>query len=300
MNRRRFLASTSSFAAASLLGCGSAHAACGALPSGVQLFTIRDALQRDARAALATLRELGVVEAELYGLNGPESNTLFGLSTEELRMAFTAAGIRVPLAHIGGALTNARDIAAIAKTLGIETVVVALPNEFTAQRDGRGGMAPIESVAALDALASKLDRVGREYRDLGLGFGYHNHHVEFVRLDDVVPYDYLMERTDPELVQLELDLGWLAYSGLDPVEYLEKYAGRVVACHLKDYDPNVAGNEPQRRLVAPGRGVVDFAAVLEAMRETGVAHGFVEIDLTDQPLTAIRNGLAHIKDVCSD
>lgn len=299
MNRRRFLATTGSFAAASLLGCRATHGACGPLPSGVQLFTVRDALQRDPRAALAALREIGIVEAELFGLDGPASGTLFGLPAAELRAAFATAGIRVPLSHIGGALTNSRDIAAVAKALGVETVVVALPNEFTAERNGRGGMAPIESIAALDALAAKLDRVGREYRDLGLGFGYHNHHVEFMPVDGVVAYDYLMQHTDPQLVKIELDLGWIAYSGLDPVDYLEKYAGRVVACHFKDYDPTVDTDVPQRKLVAPGMGTVDFAAVLAAMRETNVAHGFLEVDISDEPLTAVRTGHAHLESVCS-
>ena len=73
--------------------------------------------------------------------------------------------------------------------------------------------------------------MGREYRDRGLTFGYHNHHVEFMRVDGVVPYDYLMSNTDPKLVKIELDVGWLATAGVDPVTYLRRHAGRVIACH---------------------------------------------------------------------
>jgi sugar phosphate isomerase/epimerase len=296
MNRRRFLATTGSVATASLLGCTATRGAvCGNPPAGVQLFTVRDALQNDPRAALAALRDIGIVEAELFGLSGAESATLFGRPIAELKAALDATGIRVPLSHIGGALTNAAEIAAIAKPLGIETLVVALPNEFTAQTNGRSAMAPIASRAALDALATKLNRVGREYRELGLGFGYHNHHVEFMPVDGIVPYDYLMANTDPALVKIELDLGWLAYSARDPVEYLERHAGRVVACHLKDYAPNVVTDVPQRKLVPPGAGTVNFAAVLAAMRATNVAHGFIEIDITDDPLAAVQSGHAHLE-----
>ena len=68
-------------------------------------------------------------------------------------------------------------------------------------------------------------------------------------VDGVVPYDYLMSNTDPNLVKIELDVGWLATAGVDPVAYLRRHAGRVIACHLKDYDPTIA----TRRAAAQAR-----------------------------------------------
>ncbi|HVJ30984.1 MAG TPA: hypothetical protein VNA66_11800, partial [Gammaproteobacteria bacterium] len=206
MNRRDFIASGTAVAASSVvavgeLGAQPARAAeCVAPPAGVQLFTVREALGRDLRGALLALHDIGIVEAELFGLNGPESATLFGLRVDDVKRAFEENGIRVPISHIGGDLTNTKAIADIAHTLGLEAVCVALPSEFS----GAGGMVPASNRAQLDALAEKLNRVGREYRDRGLTFGYHNHHVEFIRVDGVVPYDYLMSNTDPSLVKIEL------------------------------------------------------------------------------------------------
>ena len=302
MNRRRFLGRATVAAASAIGGSafsfafGQARAdGCGGPPAAVQLYTVRDALQRDPRAALASLREIGIVEAELYGLNGPENATLFGLAAADLKKAFDANGIRVAISHIGGALTNTQAIGAIARSLDISTVIVALPSEFSGQRDGRFTMIPAESRAQLDALAAKLNRVGREYRDQGLTFGYHNHHIEFTAVDGVVPYDYLMSNTDPDLVKIELDVGWLAYAGVDPVAYLRRHAGRVISCHLKDHDPTIATDVPQRKLVTPGAGSIDFAAVLAAMNATGVAHGFLEIDVSDDALGDVRRGTAHLR-----
>jgi sugar phosphate isomerase/epimerase len=84
---------------------------------------------------------------------------------------------------------------------------------------------------------------------------------------------------------------------------MERYRGRVVACHLKDYLGNTppAGEQTdnvgalQARLVEPGAGTVDFARVLDAMRATGVRHGFVEIDVSADPLRAVARGHAHLR-----
>ena len=297
MNRRDFIACGAALAASSALAPGQLLAQatrgnrCAGPPSGVQLFTVREALGRDPRGTLRSLKEIGIVEAELYGLSGPENATLFGLPAAELKRAFDDNGIRVPTSHIGGDLTNSAAIADIAKALDLEAVFVALPSEFA----GPGGMVPAKSRAQLDALVEKLNRVGREYRDRGITFGYHNHHVEFTKVDGVVPYDYLMSNTDPNLVKIELDLGWLATVGVDPAAYVRRHAGRVMACHLKDYNPKVATDVPQRKLVPPGAGTIDFAAVLAAMRDTGVQHGFIEVDVSDDALGDVRRGHAHLQ-----
>jgi sugar phosphate isomerase/epimerase len=299
MNRRKFVHSsvvaTGALLADVPFGLGQARAAGCALLPGVQLYTVRDALQRDPRAALAALREIGIREAEMYGLDGTEEGKLFGLPAGEFRSMLDDNGIRVPISHIGGALTNVEAIAALSHALDIETVVVALPSEFSQQRDGRFSMVGALSLAQLDALAAKLDATGRAYRDLGLTFGYHNHQVEFLEVEDTVPYEHLMANTDPALVKIELDLGWLAVAGVDPVEYLHRYAGRVIACHMKDYAPDIATDVVQRKLVEPGAGTIDFAAVLAAMDETGVAHSFVEIDVSDDPLGAVRSGHQYLE-----
>jgi sugar phosphate isomerase/epimerase len=299
MNRRLFLAHSTALAASTAaidLWAQPARAGgCGGPPAAVQLYTVRDALGRNARTALRALREIGIVEAELYGLNGPENATLFGLPARELKRAFDENGIRVPMSHVGGTLENTAAIADIARALGIEALCVALPSEFSGTVDGRFAMVPAKSRAQLDALAEKLNRTGREYRDRGLTFGYHNHHIEFTPVDGVVPYDYLMSNTDAGLVKIELDVGWLVTAGVDPVAYLRRHSGRVIACHMKDYDPAVASDVPQRKLVAPGAGTIDFAAVLAAMNETGVSHGFIEVDVSDDPVGDVRRGHAHLQ-----
>jgi sugar phosphate isomerase/epimerase len=249
----------------------------------VQLYTVRDLLINDLRATVRELGEIGIVEAELYGLSGPGSATLYALAAREVKKIFDDNGIQLPATHVGGDLANHAAIAEISRALGVEAAIVALPSEFSGTVNGRFAMVPATGRAQLDALVEKLNRAGREYRDQGMP------------VDGVVPYDYLMSNTDPDLVKIELDVGWLAAAGVDPALYLRRHAGRVIACHLKDYDPAIASDVPQRKLVAPGAGTIDFAAVLAAMRETGVTHGFIEVDVSDDPMGDVRSGHAHLQ-----
>jgi sugar phosphate isomerase/epimerase len=203
--------------------------------------------------------------------------------------------LSLPSSHVGGALTANAASATAAEALGIKTLFVALPTEFSTSRDGRFAMVAAQSIEQLDRLAERLNRTGWELRERGITFGYHNHHVEFMPVEDKIPFNYLMANTDPDLVKIELDLGWLAVAGVDLNEYLTRYAGRVLACHLKDYTGDASVDPIHRSLVEPGAGMIDFASVLETMNETGVAHGFIEIDISDDPLGAVERGHRHLQ-----
>jgi sugar phosphate isomerase/epimerase len=294
---RRAGAAAAAVALGDSLGAGAARAAeCKVLP-GVQLFTLRDALAEDPRAAFARLAKIGIVEAELFGLDGDVDAPIFGLRPAELARLLADGGIRVPSSQIDGALANLPRVAERANALGISTLVSSIPPELNGTRDGRAGRVPPESRAQLDAIGDRLNRGGRELRGHGIALAYHNHEAEFVRVDGVLPYDYLMSRTDPELVKIELDVGWLAVAGQDPASYVRRYAARTIACHLKDYDPSLPGDVPDRKLVEPGAGRVDFGSVLAAMQLAGIAHGFIEIDYAADPFGAVERGVRHLRDL---
>jgi sugar phosphate isomerase/epimerase len=134
---------------------------------------------------------------------------------------------------------------------------------------------PAKSRAQLDALVEKLNRAGREYRDRGLTFGYHNHHVEFKKFGDQTAFDTLFANTDPELVKIELDVGWAVAARQDPIAILDRYKGRVAALHVKDIG-KVADDPHQSTTVAVGEGIIDWKKVIGTARANGVEHYFYE------------------------
>jgi sugar phosphate isomerase/epimerase len=65
-------------------------------------------------------------------------------------------------------------------------------------------------------LAERLNHLGGLCRKEGLTLGYHNHHMEFAHLESGTAYDLLLSRTDPDLVRMELDVGWARAGGVEP------------------------------------------------------------------------------------
>lgn len=127
------------------------------------------------------------------------------------------------------------------------------------------------------ANAALFNRIGAAARGAGLRFAYHNHNLEFRRYGDTTGYDILLAETDPELVKLELDCGWMASAGLDPVDYLRRYPGRYAMLHLKDLKPShIPNTDLEMDGTEVGSGIIDWPRLLAAAADTGVQAMYVE------------------------
>jgi len=289
MNRRTFL-TTSALTAlgASTLGV----AACNGTPDaaerdaagaatdrrpfamGVQLYTLRTLLDEDVPGTLAALGAIGYEEVETAGYHG--------LSPADFRAALDAAGLRAPAGHrqldqlTPDALPQTLDEA---QALGYEYVVCPWIQEANRQ-----------TLDDYRALADTFNAIGSRCAEAGLQFAFHNHDFEFEAIDGTVPYDVLLERTDPALVGYELDLFWVVAAGFDPVTYLEAHPGRFPLYHVKDYAPD---NDPS--MVAVGAGTIPFADIFEAAQAQGpIAHAFVEHDNPSDPLTSVTDSYTYL------
>jgi sugar phosphate isomerase/epimerase len=227
---------------------------------GLQLYTVREAAGQDVRGTLKTVADIGYKYVELAGL--------YGLTPVEVRATLDEFGLEAVSSHESlDALTS--DLGGILgrmKTLGCRYVVCP------------GAAATHETdPAAWDRLADQFNAIGRGCADAGYVFGYHNHAHEFAMISGKHGLDYLMEKTDPALVKMELDVGWAWYGGVDPAAYLRRYAGRVPLIHAKDHDRD---NKDVNRPV--GEGALDWSAVFAAA-EAGVDYAIVEEDKTILP-----------------
>ena len=240
---------------------------------GLQLFTVRQLLQKDAEATFRAVAAIGYSEVEMFGFGGNAfiQDPLFGRTPRQVRQLLDDCRLRVPSTQIAGSLNNVDAIAATIAELGIEHLIVGMPPEFLTVTPNGPVVSGVKDADQIKRLAERLNIMGSTCRASGLGFGYHNHHMEFAPIGGQLAYDLLLKETEPDLVRMELDVGWVQAAGVDPLPYLAQYPGRFIACHLKDFDPaRPLPADPSRipianmvRMVAPGDGKIGRASCRE-------------------------------------
>lgn len=128
-----------------------------------------------------------------------------------------------------------------------------------------------------------LETMAKELASEGITFLYHNHDVEFNTVFHGVPAIYLMA-ANSEYLRFEIDCGWVAYAGLDPVRVLKNFGKRLCAIHIKDFTSgsiersNENGTHIMPRFSTPGTGLLDLAGCLEAAQNLGINWAIVEQD----------------------
>jgi sugar phosphate isomerase/epimerase len=223
---------------------------------GMQLYTVRRELEKDFEGTLAKVAALGYREVEFAGYFNRKPAEVRAILK---RLRLDAPAAHVPLAALRGDL---RPLLDAAQAVGHKYLLVAWlpPEERRSLDDYR-------------RLADLFNEAGAALRREGVQFAYHNHDFEFAPLEGQVPYDLLLERTDPRAVKLEMDLYWTVKGGARPAEYFERHPGRFHLFHVKDMDAT-----PRRFFADVGRGVIDFKSIFAQSRKAGVRHYFVEND----------------------
>lgn len=240
---------------------------------GLQLYSVRDYMEKGCESTLAAVKEMGYHYAELAGTAGK--------TPEEFKKVLDNAGIEPVSAHFGlDAVTEETNrIIEEAQLFGIKQVV--MPHTHFEERDGW-----VQAAKALDAAGEKL-------REAGVTLSYHNHgHELSMTFDGQRVLDLILDTASPDNLKAELDVCWVQYGGADPAAYLGKYAGRCPLVHIKDMAPE-GSKLPYTEL---GQGVVDFDAVFEAAGAAGVQWYIVEQDESEtDSLESARKNAAFMK-----
>ena len=234
---------------------------------GIQLYTVRALMADDPAATLDALAAVGYDEVEFAGYFGHEPTTI--------RRWLDGAGLTAPAAHVGmeeltgEGLASSLEAAAVLRHRWL--VLPWIPAE---QRTADG----------YRAVADALNHAGATAQEAQVRIAYHNHAFEFEPLvdsPDLTGYDLLLERLDPSLVDMEIDLHWSTVGGAEFERLFADHAGRFVLCHLKDLDA-------QGRMADVGAGTIDWPAVFALSDEAGLRHYFVEHDNPADPLASAR------------
>lgn len=240
---------------------------------GVQLYTLRAEMRRDAEATIARIATLGFSEIEWWGA--------WDRTPVQLRTLLDRHNLRAPAAHVDPRdLTRERLPALLdaAQVMGHESLIVAWtpPTQRGADDWKR--------------LAELLSEAGRTASRVGIRTGYHNHDFEFADLGGRTALDILLDETDPALVSLEVDCFWAFKAGVDPRALIERHAARVTHLHLKD-----SSGAPAHRQLDVGAGVIDWKALLESAVARRVKHVYVEHDEPADAWSSASAGLGYLR-----
>ena len=236
---------------------------------GVQLYTLRHLFERDYASTLERIAAIGYKDLEFAGY--------FDHKPSEVKSFMNSLGLSSHSTHVR--LDAMRDNFEQA----METAALMGQTNLTLP-----WIAPeLRNLESYRELADLMNTRGEQARKAGFKLAYHNHDFEFETIDGTVPYDLLLERTDPDNVFMELDLYWVHKAGKDAVEYFKKAPGRFIACHVKD---STADGE----ITSVGNGVIDFQEIFRHADEAGLERFYVEHDNPTDPYRSISASFKHL------
>jgi sugar phosphate isomerase/epimerase len=240
---------------------------------GVQLYTLRNDLQKDFEGTLAKVAAVGYHQVEFAGY--------YNRTPQQVKDLLIKNKLEAPSAHV--AITELRDNLAksveTAQAVGHKLVICPylMPNDRKKLDDYKGH-------------AATLNKAGEAFKKVGIEFGYHNHDFEFMELEGKLPMDLLLAETDAKLVKLELDLYWITAAKHDPLAFIAKNPGRIVAFHVKDMAKD------KIFFSEVGQGRIDFKPIFAKSKQAGVKYYFVEQDqCPGNPLDSIKISFDYLK-----
>lgn len=271
-NRRKFIHLGSSLAAGIALGamgCNSASKTTGSNNNnngrldprkifGIQLYTLRDDMPKDPKAVLKNLSDYGYRQIESY--ESPKG-MFWGMTNKEFKAYLDSLTLTIVSSHCDYKKDLDRK-AAEAAEIGMSYLICPW-------------LGPQKTLDDFKKFADEFNKAGEICKKAGIRFAYHNHDYSFVNMEGQIPQDVLMERTDPTLVDFEMDYYWVVTAGHSPEQWLKKYPNRYRLCHIKDRTKNIPASEKFSSCTL-GEGSIDYAPIFKTARENGMQFLIVE------------------------
>lgn len=269
------------------------------LPVAVQLYSVRDEMEKDFYGTIKLMKEIGYDGIEFAGL--------FGEDPEKIKAFCDEIGIVPISAHVPyyDMLENPEAVLSDYAKIGCKYVAVPYLTEEC--RPGTDGFA---------ATVEGIRKIAEAAKALGIQLLYHNHDFEFVKIGDDYALDVLYSSIPADLLKTEIDTCWVNVAGVSPAEYIEKYSDRAPVVHLKDFkksgdnlgklydligidDEAEAEEEEDTFSFMPvGHGVQDMPEILAACENAGAQWVVVEQDSPakdDTPVNSVTLSREYLK-----
>lgn len=289
MNSRRIFIKQAAVAAAGAalipgFACSPAPATASTKTVGIQLYTLRDLLPKDVKGVIEKIAKAGYKEVETYGYTAEAG--FWGLEAKSFKALLEANGLKAPSGHFGldeyiksGDKELLKPLIAGAAELNMEYFTCP----FLAE-DLRTSLDDYKKIAG------RLNEAAELAKQSGLQLAYHNHDFEFKKYGETTGYDILLQESNKDLIQFELDLYWVVRSGNDPLALFEKHPGRFVMWHVKDMDKT-----DNTKNTEVGNGKINFKTIYKHAKQSGLKHLIVEQEnFTIDPFESIKKSFDYV------
>ena len=279
VTRRFFLKTSAAIAAMSVMPSGFASVLAGKEKAiGVQLYSVREDLQKDFDGTMKALVRIGYKRMEAAGY---QDGKFYGKTPAEMKRYLADLDARMVGSHTGSGLLADNDTKGwdFWKKNAADTAEVGC--KWIVQAGYPSG--DIKTLSDVKRLADQFNKCGEIAKANGLRFAFHNHVDEFHELEGKIPFDVLIEHTDKELVTFQIDTAQVVLGGFQCHDYVNRYPGRFANWHLKDADKNGKGSTEM------GKGLVDFEALFAVAEKAGLEDYFIEQESYNMtPLEAMK------------
>ena len=272
LSRRSFLAISALAPFAASLAASKEN-----IPVGLELYSVRDELQKDLLGTVRDVAKMGYQCVEFYA---PYYDWTLDYA-RQVRQELDALGVRCYSTHNDSAALKPGGInkaIELNQAIGARYIVLAHPGE-------------VQGTDGWKRVADLLNQANHTLNAHGLHAGYHNHDAEWRPVAGKRPIEILAENTDKN-VMLQLDVGTCLEAGSDPVAWVEANPGRIRSLHLKDWSPQKGykvlfgeGVAPWKKLLAAAesKGGVEFYLIEQEGSD------YPELDTAQRCLAAFRS-----------
>lgn len=281
-SRRHFIKQSSFLTAGFLLDKGEMFTKRN--PVGVQLYTLRNEMEKDPRGTLEKVAKLGYKQVETFNYS---NRKWFGFTPTEFAGILKNNGLKTPSGHVfsGGLFLrdnwqdNWKAAVEDAKTLGQQFIVIPWLEEQNRKAEN------------YKIIADGLNKAGEIAKQASLTVAYHNHDFEFETVNGTTGFDTLANGTDQKLVCFELDIYWAVKANRAPLTLFEQHPKRFPLWHVKDMDKT-----EKKFFTEVGNGVIDFSAIFKEANQSGMKYFFVEQDeCPGPPLASIEKSIKYLQ-----
>ena len=248
---------------------------------GLQLYSLRDDLPKDPKGILKQVSSFGYKQVESFE---GDKGIFWGMSHTDFKKYMDDLGMTIISSHCN-IEKDFEKKAAQAGEIGMKHLISPY-------------IGPQKTVDDYKKYADKFNKLGDICKKNGLRFAYHNHGYTFEPLEGQMPQDILMQNTNQDTVDFQMDIFWVVTPGADPIAWFQKYPNRFRSCHVKDRMKTAPPKEGDYSCDL-GTGSIDFPPILKVAKDNGMEYYVVEQEKYEgsTPIKSVETDAAYMKNL---